>query len=98
MSIITQLEKIFDFIYRAELDNGLTEHEFDHVYAGEYEGPVQVNPEEVNDFCYKSMKAIQESLLSHPKKYTVWFHLAFPRIEMWWRGRYHDKEVNKLTS
>lgn len=90
MGIETDLEKIFDFIYRAEFENGLIEHELDHVFAGEYEGLINVNPEEVNDFCYKSMSAIQESLVTHPKKYTAWFHLAFPGIEKWWKEHYQD--------
>ena len=37
----TPLEKIFDFVYKAEFDNGLTEYEFDHVFAGEYEGEIK---------------------------------------------------------
>ena len=39
----TSLEKIFDFVYKAAFENGLTEHEFDHVFAGEYEGKVQLS-------------------------------------------------------
>src|SRR4030095_7998604 len=39
----TPVEKVFDFVYKAEFDNGLTEHEFDHVFAGEYEGQLNVN-------------------------------------------------------
>ena len=49
----TPLKKIFDFIYKAEFENGLTEYEFDHVFVGEYEGNVHFNKEEVIDFCYK---------------------------------------------
>jgi isopentenyl-diphosphate delta-isomerase len=52
MGFKTPLKKIFDFIYKAEFDNGLTEFEFDHVFAGEYEGPVKINTEEVNDFYF----------------------------------------------
>ena len=34
------VEKVFDFVYKADFDNGLTEHEFDHVYVGEFEGKI----------------------------------------------------------
>ena len=34
MGIKTSLRKVYDFIYKAELDNQLTEHEFDHVFYG----------------------------------------------------------------
>ena len=43
----TSLEKVFDFLYKAGLDNGLTEHEFDHVFVGEYNGAINFNTEEV---------------------------------------------------
>ena len=89
----TNLEKVFDFVYKAETDNGLTEHEFDHVFTGEYEGKIDFNKEEVMDFCYKKVPEIRHSLQSHPQKYTAWFHLAFPKIENWWNKRYADAIV-----
>ena len=79
----TPVEKIFDFVYKADFDNGLTEHEFDHVFVGEYEGRIDYNKEEVMDFCYKAVPEIRHSLQTHPQKYTAWFHLAFPKIEDW---------------
>ena len=86
----TPVEKIFDFVYKAAFDNGLTEHEFDHVFAGEYEGKLNINPDEVNDFCYKEISEIKNTLQTHPQKYTAWFHLAFPKIEEWWASRYQN--------
>jgi isopentenyl-diphosphate delta-isomerase len=86
----THLEKIFDFVYKAKFDNGLTEHEFDHVFAGEYEGKLNANPDEVDDYCYKGMAEIKNSLQSHPQKYTTWFHIALPKIEEWWTSRYQQ--------
>jgi isopentenyl-diphosphate delta-isomerase len=76
--------KIFDFVYKATFDNGLTEYEFDHVFVGEYEGVVNYDKEEVMDVCYQSMPGISHSLKGHPEKYTAWFHLAFPKMEEWW--------------
>ena len=84
----TPVEKIFDFVYKAEFDNGLIEHEFDHVFAGEYDGQLSINPDEVNEFCYKELSEIKNTLQTHPQKYTAWFHLAFPKIEEWWASRY----------
>lgn len=88
MGFHAKLAKLFDFVYKADFDNGLTEHEFDHVFAGEYEGQIEVDKTEVNDFCYKKMDDVRDSLLSHPQKYTAWFHLAFPKIEDWWMQQY----------
>lgn len=83
MGFDTALEKLFDFTYKSAFDNGLTEHEFDHVFAGVYNGSIVPNKAEVNDYCYKSMTDIKESLLLQPGKYTVWFHIAFPLVEDW---------------
>ena len=89
----TPVEKIFDFVYKATFDNGLTEHEFDHVFAGEYEGRLSINPDEVDDFCYKEISEIKNTMQTHPQKYTAWFHLAFPKIEEWWKSRYADSII-----
>lgn len=93
MGIAVPVEKIFDFIYKTEFDNGLTEHEFDHVFAGQYDGHIDFNKNEVMDFCYKDIQEIRNSLQTHPEKYTAWFHLAFPGIKEWWSLRYKDKVV-----
>jgi isopentenyl-diphosphate Delta-isomerase len=87
----TPLEKVFDFVYKAEFDNGLTEHEFDHVFVGEYDGNIDFNKEEVMDICYKNMQDVRHSLQTHPQKYTAWFHLAFSKMEDCWNLRYKDK-------
>jgi isopentenyl-diphosphate delta-isomerase len=90
IGIEAPVEKVFDLIYKTELDNGLTENEFDHVFAGEYDGQVEINKNEVMDFCFKDIQAIRDSLQISPGKYTAWFHLAFPGIEEWWNRRYKD--------
>ena len=81
MGFITPLKKVFDFIYRANLDNGLTEHEFDHVFVGTYDGAVFPDLDEASDYCYQTTEEIKRSLLAHPKKYTEWFKIAFPKLE-----------------
>ncbi len=81
MGIVTDIKKAFDFVYRAELDNGLTEHEFDHVFTGVYSGEIVPDKEEVSDYCYKAIDEIKDSIRSHPQKYTEWFKIAFPKME-----------------
>jgi isopentenyl-diphosphate Delta-isomerase len=91
MGFVTKLEKVFDFIYRTDFDNGLTEHEFDHVFTGEYDGKILSSSREVMDYCFKSMEDIGESLKFHPHMYTAWFRLVFPRIQNWWNTHYENK-------
>ena len=73
MGFTVELEKIFDFIYKKELDNELTEHEFDHVFVGDYEGSIDPNPEEVVEYTYLSMDEISSRLAAQPEDFTVWF-------------------------
>ena len=88
MGFRTSLEKIFDFTYNAPFKNGVTENEFDHAFAGEYEGEIKINAEEARDYSFKSMKEIEDELKKDPEKYTEWFKIAFPKIEDWWKERY----------
>lgn len=81
MGFDTELEHAFHFIYRTPFENGLTEHELDHVFVGVYDGPVHHDPAEVRDFCYMKTEAIAHSLQYHQHKYTSWFRIAFPRLE-----------------
>lgn len=83
MGFSVPLKKVFEFTYRSAFDNGLTEYEFDHVFAGVYDSVIAPCKDEVNDYCFKSLDAIKESLQSHPAKYTAWFAIAFPLIEKW---------------
>ena len=81
MGISINMEKVFDFTYKAVFDNGLTEHEFDHVFVGEYDGAIFPDKEEVSDYCFKSIGDIKDSIQTHPQKYTEWFKIAFPKME-----------------
>lgn len=81
MGFDCELEKIFDFVYEARLDQGLTEHEFDHVLFGRYNDAPKINPEEVDDWKWMKMDDIAAEIETHPHKYTVWFRIAFERVK-----------------
>jgi len=80
MGIETELNKVFDFIYRTEFDNGLTEFEFDHVYTGVYNGELNPDKQEVHDYCFRSLEDIDQDLQQRPEKYSSWFRIAFPEL------------------
>ncbi len=84
MGFVTSTEKIFDFIYTANFDNGLTEHEFDHVFIGFYEGAIHPNPDEVHSFKYSSLEDIDDQMINSPELYTEWFKIAYPKVKAWW--------------
>ncbi len=77
----TEIDFAFSFMYKTDFDNGLTEHEFDHVFIGTYDGPIFPNKNEVKEYCFMSVDAISQSLDLHQHKYTSWFKIAFPKLE-----------------
>jgi isopentenyl-diphosphate delta-isomerase len=80
MGFDCRIEKIFDFIYKATLDQGLTEHEFDHVFVGTFNNDPQINSEEVETWKWMEMEDITSDLVKNPGNYTVWFRIAFERV------------------
>ena len=78
------MEKIFHFIYKEEFENGLTEYEFDHVFAGFYDGEVNFDKKEVMEAEFKSVTEIDFLMRKSPQVFTAWFRLAFPRMQAWW--------------
>ncbi|MCB0373210.1 MAG: isopentenyl-diphosphate Delta-isomerase [Muricauda sp.] len=80
MGFETDLKELFSFIYKAPFDNGLTEHELDHVMIGFYEGVPQVNPEEVADWKWMKPDAIKKDMAENPENYTAWFKIIFERF------------------
>lgn len=80
MGFETQLKELFSFIYKAPFNNGLTEHEFDHVMIGNYNANPSINPDEVADWKWMAPKDIQEDLDLHPERYTEWFKIIFEKF------------------
>lgn len=81
MGFDTALSKAFDFTYKTSFDNGLTEHEYDHVFTGTYDGAVHPDDAEVKDHCFISMETIKEKIETEPEYFTSWFKIAFPKLE-----------------
>jgi isopentenyl-diphosphate delta-isomerase len=73
MGFTTQLLQKGSFIYRAELDNGLIEHEYDHLFIGHYDQHPSPNPSEVEDWKYISVNELLASIKKNPEAYTFWF-------------------------
>jgi isopentenyl-diphosphate delta-isomerase type 1 len=74
------LEARFNFIYRAELDQGLTEYELDHVFTGIHEGEIHLNTVEVMEYRYISWADLDAELTEDASQYTEWFKIALPEV------------------
>ena len=81
MGFQTELKELFHFIYKAPFDNGLTEHELDHVMIGYYNDAPVINPDEVEHWKWMSIEAIKEDMKQHPETYTVWFKIIFDEFD-----------------
>ena len=79
MGFSTELFKKTSFIYRAKFDNGLTEHEFDHVLVGSYNHSPIINPNEVDSWKWMSMDNVKKDIKDHPENYTAWFKIIFEK-------------------
>lgn len=75
------ISKAFEFVYDATFDNGLYEHEYDHVFTGIYDGSIVPNPAEVAAYCFKSIDEIKNDIQLKPQLYTAWFKIAIPKLE-----------------
>jgi isopentenyl-diphosphate delta-isomerase len=80
MGMQCSLTPIFTFVYKAGFENGLTEHEFDHVFFGESNQTPKINTEEVEAYRYISMDVLQQEIKEFPEKFTPWFIIALDRV------------------
>lgn len=80
MGFVTELNELFSFIYKAPFDNGLTEHELDHVMMGSYNGDPLINKQEVADWKWMRPEDIQKDISKNPEKYTAWFKIIFEKF------------------
>jgi len=89
MGFQAELKELFHFIYKASFDNGLTEHELDHVMIGYYNEAPIINPDEVESWKWMPIEAIKDDMIENPDSYTVWFKIIFDEF-------YHYLEDHKL--
>ena len=80
MGFTTPLRETTSFIYKAPFDNGLTEHELDHILVGNYDGLPQINKVEVASWKWMSLEAVKEDIAVHPEQYTAWFKIIFEKF------------------
>jgi isopentenyl-diphosphate delta-isomerase len=79
MGFFADLKEVFSFIYKAPFDNGLTEHELDHVMIGSYEDAPNINKEEVEDYKWMLLDDVKLDIEKNPSEYTEWFKIIFEK-------------------
>ena len=77
MGFSCDMQEILQFTYKASVGNSLTEHEFDHVFVGKYDGKVLPNPEEVQNYMWVTKEELVNDIENNPNKYTEWLKIVF---------------------
>ena len=77
MGFTTPLKEITSFIYKAPFDNGLTEHELDHIMVGYYNEDPVINSAEVEDWKWMKIEDVKNDISLNPDLYTAWFKIIF---------------------
>ncbi len=88
MGFVTDIKELFHFIYKAPFDNGLTEHELDHVMIGYSNQEPLINEDEVASWKWMSTADIKNDIRNSPELYTEWFKIIFQKFD-------HYLEENK---
>jgi len=80
MGFTAPLRETTSFIYKAPFDNGLTEHELDHILIGNFSGLPEINEDEVASWKWMSLEAVKEDIAVQPEQYTAWFKIIFEKF------------------
>lgn len=80
MGFETRLDKKFIFTYKAHFDNGLIEHEVDHLFTGIYDDDPVINPKEVHEFKWMDTAELINDMELNPVNYTAWFRIIMGKI------------------
>lgn len=75
MGFSTELVAKFFFVYQADLDNNLSEHELDHVLVGEFNGQLAPNPEEASEVKWITIQELITDVTENPNNYTIWLQI-----------------------
>lgn len=81
MGFDCNFNEVFSFVYKAPFTNELTEHEYDHVFIGFSDEIPVLNKEEAAAYRLSSLEELSKEITNHPENYTVWFKIAFDRVE-----------------
>lgn len=79
MGFQVPLKEVTWFIYKAPFDNGLTEHELDHIMVGQFNGEAQINQDEVAAWKWMPLEAVKQDIENKPELYTAWFKIIFDK-------------------
>ena len=81
MGMVESLSEVVSFVYHHKFDNGLVEHEFDHILTGISDALPSINEDEVDSYKYMGIEELEQSMKQNPDDYSIWFKLAYPKLK-----------------
>jgi isopentenyl-diphosphate delta-isomerase len=81
MGFDCELKEEMTVIYHSRFENDLTEHEYDHVFFGHYDGEPNINKEEVHAWEWMTVNELLRDVRVNPDNYTVWFKIILNRLK-----------------
>ncbi|WP_158829187.1 isopentenyl-diphosphate Delta-isomerase [Mucilaginibacter lacusdianchii] len=82
MGLQCEFRNIFSFTYKVEFGQDLYEHEFDHVFLGQFSGNPNINHDEVAAWKFMDFDAVRIDMDLHPERYTFWFHILMQKLSV----------------
>jgi isopentenyl-diphosphate delta-isomerase len=80
MGIHCDLEESFVFTYTADLGQGLSEPEVDHVFTGTFVGAPAPDPGEVESWGWMSLPRLRDDVAANPHRYSAWLPIALREL------------------
>lgn len=81
MGFASPLTFAFSFIYKAQLNSYLMEHELDHVLIGHWDSEPKINCKEVAAWKFIDWDTLKKDLQLRPESYSEWFKIALDQVE-----------------
>lgn len=79
----SEVRAAFPFTYRADVGNGLVEHEYDHVFIGRVADVVYPVPGEVSATAFRPVDSLERDMTREPELFTPWFRLLLGPVRAW---------------
>ena len=80
LGIVCKLHHIYKFIYHAQYKDVGSEHEFCHVFVGLFDGEIQANPEEIDDWKFIKIDDLEKELSTSGENYTPWMRMEWREL------------------
>jgi len=90
MGLDCALRETLTFTYEAQLESGLTEHEFVHVFFGRSEENPRLAPAEADEWKWMDLSNLVKAIKQKPNTFTYWFRICLNLID-------RDLDERKVT-